>query len=276
LLALAVVFGVGLGLYLKLGAPDQPDQPLLARKQAAPEQMDTMAAIARVEAHLAANPGDGRGFEVLAPIYMQIGRYAQAAEAFAQAGRLLGATPERAAAEAEAHMMAGQGRMVPQARAAIARALALDPAMPQARFYAGLAAEEDGDAARAADIWTRLLADAPPGAPWAGTVRGKLETLGVAPPPPAGPSGEAAAAIASLPAAERLVAVRGMVEGLAARLAADGRDLEGWLRLLRSYVALGEPAKAVAALADARRAMANDEAGRARLSATARELGLEN
>jgi cytochrome c-type biogenesis protein CcmH len=280
LLALLIVFGVGLGVYLRIGAPHLPDQPLLARRTAPLEQMDTMAAIARVEAHLAANPDDGRGHEVLAPIYMQIGRYEQAANAFAQASRLLGATPQRAAAEAEAHMMAAQGRMVPQARAAIARALALDPSMPQARFYEGLAAEEDGDKARAADLWSRLLADAPPGAPWATTVRAKLEGLGATPPAPpaprAGPAGEAAAAIASLPPAERMAAVRGMVDGLATRLAADGRDLEGWLRLLRSYVTLGERAKAVEALADARRAMSDDPAGRERLAAAARELGLEN
>lgn len=274
LLALALVFGVGLGLYLKIGSPEMPDQPLLARQQAPPERMDMMAAVARVEAHLAANPQDGRGHDVLAPIYMQLGRYADAARALAQASRLLGATAEREAMQAEAHMLAGQGRMTPEAREAVARALAIEPALPQARFYAGMAAEEDGDKARAGEIWSRLLADAPPGAPWASAVRERLERIGVAP-APAQPGGEAAAAIAGLAPAERMAAIRGMVDGLATRLAADGRDLEGWLRLMRSYVTLGEPARAVAALEDARRAIA-DPAGREKLAALARELGLES
>jgi len=45
--------------------------------------------------------------------------------------------------------------------------------------------------------------------------------------------------------------IRGMVEGLAARLADDPRDLEGWLRLIRSYRVLGEREQAEAALAKA-------------------------
>ena len=114
--------------------------------------MDMMAAVAVVGAHLAAKPRDGGGHDVLAPIYMQLGRYADAARALAQASRLLGATAEREAMQAEAHMLAGQGRMTPEAREAVARALAIEPALPQARFYAGMAAEEDGDKARAGEI----------------------------------------------------------------------------------------------------------------------------
>jgi cytochrome c-type biogenesis protein CcmH len=277
LLTLALVFGGGLGLYLYIGSPALRDQPLTARRQAPPEQMDVMAAVAKIEAHLVANPMDGRGYDVVAPVYMQLGRYEEAARALARANRLLGATPEREAAQAEAHMMAGQGKMTPEARQAIARALALQPDFAQGRFYVGLAAEEDGDMALARDTWTKLLAAAPPGAPWADVVRGRLARLG-APAPDAmiaPPSGEAAAAIASMPAPERLTAVRGMVDGLAARLEQDGRDAEGWLRLVRAYVVLNEGEKAAAALAAARRALAEDSGAMERLSALARQLGLE-
>jgi cytochrome c-type biogenesis protein CcmH len=277
LLSLALIFGGGLGLYFYTGSPALRDQPLIARRQAPPERMDIMAALAKIEAHLVANPSDGRGYDVVAPVYMQLGRYEEAARALAQANRLLGATPEREAGQAEAHMMAGQGKMTPEARQAIARALALQPDFAQGRFYVGLAAEEDGDLARARDIWSKLLADAPPGAPWADVVRGRLAKLGA----PASasmmapPSGEAAAAIANMPAPERLTAVRGMVDGLAARLAQDGRDAEGWLRLVRAYVVLNEGEKAAAALAAARRALAEDSGAMERLSALARQLGLE-
>jgi cytochrome c-type biogenesis protein CcmH len=47
-------------------------------------------------------------------------------------------------------------------------------------------------------------------------------------------------------------AVRGMVEGLAARLAQSPDDPEGWVRLVRAYTVLGETAKRDAALATAR------------------------
>jgi cytochrome c-type biogenesis protein CcmH len=282
LVSLALIFATGLGLYLHIGSPALRDQPLTARRQAPPEQMDVMAAVAKIEAHLAANPNDGRGYDVVAPVYMQVGRYADAARALAQANKLLGATPEREAAQAEAHMMAGQGKMIPEARQAIARALALQPDFAQARFYVGLAAEEDGNLAQAREVWTKLLADAQPGAPWADVVRGRLSRLGAAPPGPstAGaltgpPSGDAAAAISSMPEADRSAAIRGMVDGLAARLASDGRDAEGWLRLVRAYVVLNEGGKAKGALADARRALAGDVSAIERLAALAKQLGLE-
>jgi cytochrome c-type biogenesis protein CcmH len=79
-------------------------------------------------------------------------------------------------------------------------------------------------------------------------------------------------ALPDQPLAPRLAAVRGnrsvdtliaqiqgMVERLSERLHRDGgADVEGWLRLVRSYMVLGEPDKAHAAIVDARRALAGD------------------
>ena len=67
--------------------------------------------------------------------------------------------------------------------------------------------------------------------------------------------------------------IRGMVDGLAARLAANPRDLDGWLMLARSYRVLGETDKAQAALQSASTVFA-DDAGRQRIDAAAAELGL--
>ena len=52
--------------------------------------------------------------------------------------------------------------------------------------------------------------------------------------------------------------IRGMVARLADRLKQDGNDVEGWLRLLRAYMVLGERDKAQAAAGDARKALASD------------------
>jgi cytochrome c-type biogenesis protein CcmH len=49
-----------------------------------------------------------------------------------------------------------------------------------------------------------------------------------------------------------------MVERLAVRLRQDGSDIDGWLRLLRAYMVLGERDKAKAAAADARTALARE------------------
>ena len=68
---------------------------------------------------------------------------------------------------------------------------------------------------------------------------------------------------------------RGMVERLAARLAENGSDVEGWLRLVRSYLALGETDKARAAATDARRALADDADKLRRLDNGVKALGVE-
>ena len=263
---------VSLGLYERIGAPDLPDRPLAARL-AAPDPDDMPAAIARVESHLAAHPEDGRGFALIAPIYMRLGRYADAAHAYGRVLATLGESADRRAALGEALVQGADGTVTPDAKAAFAQALADDPKLPQARFYLGLAADQDGDTLQARVQWAALLATAAPDAPWLPMVQARLAALdGVSAGAPAGP---AAAAIASLPAGERLQAIRGMVDGLASRLQQDGRDPDGWLKLVRAYTVLGDKSRAATALADARRTLASDAASLARLDGLARELGLE-
>jgi cytochrome c-type biogenesis protein CcmH len=172
-----------------------------------------------------------------------------------------------------------------QARHQFEAASAKDPALPLARFYLGLAAAQDGDAARARDIWEALLKDAPAGAPWIATVRQQLVALSSEPSqagetdgaPPAGPAANPALAakIQSMSGAAQSSAIQGMVDNLAARLAQNGQDVEGWLRLVRAYSVLHEEDKAKSALNDARRNLAGDPTATARIEALARELGIE-
>lgn len=272
-LAIGAIAVAGVGLYGFLGAPGYPDQPLLARRNAPPAQMDIMAAVAKIEAHLARNADDGRGYEVIAPVYSRLGRYADAAKAWGETIRLMGESPERYTLMGEALAFANGGKVTPDAMKAFERALVIAPEFPQARFYLGLAAEQAGDKNKAVEIWSSLLADEP-GVSWEPVVRERLERLGVTP-PPAAASGDSAAAIASMPAAEREAAIRGMVDALAARLASEGNDPAGWLRLVRAYTVMKQPEKAKEALASARRALAGDAAALKQIDGLARELGLE-
>lgn len=50
---------------------------------------------------------------------------------------------------------------------------------------------------------------------------------------------------------QRQAMIEGMVDSLAIRLEADPSDIDGWLRLSRSYDVLGRPEDATAALAEA-------------------------
>ncbi len=69
--------------------------------------------------------------------------------------------------------------------------------------------------------------------------------------------------------------IRGMVARLAERLKQDGSDLDGWIRLVRSYVVLGERDKAIAAVDEARRAVGGDAAKRQRFDDFVKTLGLD-
>ena len=115
--------------------------------------------VAKVEEHLAAHPEDGRGWDVIAPVYLRLGRADDAARAFQNAIRLLGSTAERQTGLGEAILSAEGGIVTADARTAFEAAQRLDPAAPGPRFFLALAAEQEGEAAAAADA----LADAPRG-----------------------------------------------------------------------------------------------------------------
>ena len=153
----------------------------------------------------------------------------------------------------EALAGAADGVVSADAKAAFERAVKLDAKDVKARFFLGLAAEQDGKRADAARIWGELLVSAPAGAPWVDLVRESLTRVGgpagaTAP----GPKAEDVAAASQLAPQQRDQMIRGMVDRLAARLREDGSDVEGWLRLVRAYMVLGER-DARAAASDARR-----------------------
>jgi cytochrome c-type biogenesis protein CcmH len=263
---------LALSLYATIGHPYVPDAPLAARLDASPARMDLAAAIAKIEAHLAQHPNDGRGYEVLAPVYLRMGRAGEAVNAARTALRLLGETPARQTLYGEALVAAASGVVTPEAEQSFEAAKAKDPSAAEPRFFLGLAAEQQGDKTRARDIWGTLAAEAPHDAPWAQALRERLAALGAG---TEATQDGLAAKIEALPEAGRMNAIRGMVDGLAARLAQNGQDLEGWLRLVRSYTVLHEPGKARSALIDAKRSLAGDPSAISRIEALARELGLE-
>ena len=280
LAALVLLPAVAVALYVTLGSPDLPAAPLAGRAQAPSASQSVASLVSQVEAHIERNPDDGRGWEVLAPVYLRLGRYDDAVKARARALALNGETADRQAAN---------GIVTAEARQAFDRALALDPQLLKAKFYLGLAAEQDGKREEAASIWRAMLANAPADAPWIESVREALARIGapaVAPEQktgaaPAvssaqpGPSADDMAAAATLTPQQRQEMVSGMVSRLADRLKTDGSDVEGWLRLMRAYVVLGERDRAIAATVDARRALAGDVDKLRRVDELAKGLGID-
>ncbi|HEY1735121.1 MAG TPA: c-type cytochrome biogenesis protein CcmI, partial [Methylovirgula sp.] len=172
--ALIVIPVLSIGLYAVLGHPSWPDQPLSARLDVPPEKLNLAAAIAKVEVHLLHDPNDGRGYEVLIPAYLNVGRFDDAAHAADMAVQLLGATPERKTIYGETLVFAAHGVVTETARKLFAEAASANPPDLKAMYFVGLAAAQDGDKKAATAEWQALLAKLPKGEPLANDVQSRL------------------------------------------------------------------------------------------------------
>ncbi len=260
------------GLYGLQGSPGLPGNPAAERPppaaadSATTPQMDDMAGLVdRLAEKLRQNPADAKGWTLLARSLSTLERHDEAAKAYARAAALL---PDDAGVRAqygEALTAANQGRIGAAARLAFAEALKRNAAEPRARFYMGLAALQAGDRAGALAQWRALAADSRPDDQWMPMLRERIAGLAEAEPPPPprppadrGPSQEDVAAAQLMSPQDRMAMIRGMVAGLAERLAEQPDDADGWARLARSYRVLGENQKAHDALARLARLRPND------------------
>lgn len=271
-LALVGLPAVAIGVYLPLGSPQLPDFPLAARSNA-PDAQPVDGLVAQVEQHLEKNPTDGRGWTVLAPVLLRLGRYEDAVRAFRNSITYGGENAHRRADLGEAIAAAAGGVVTAEAKVEFERALALDADEVKARYFLGLAAEQDGRKADAASMWRAMLDKAAPDAPWRPLVQESLARVG-GPVAPALPN-QTMAAAQNMNEADRDTMIRSMVERLATRLKQNGDDVDGWLRLVRAYLVMGDREKAKSALADARQAVAKDAERLRQLNDGLKNLGLD-
>ncbi len=284
LAVIATVPVVALAIYLSIGSPTLPDRPIAGRQvddarrivRANPEVEQL---VAQVEARLRQQPEDGRGWEVLGPVYLRLQRFEDARIAFSRAISLLGETPQRLTGLGESAIKASGGTVTDEAREAFEKVAKAEPARVEARFWLALAREQRGELAAAAEEYRAILATAPADAPWRGVVGERLAATvaagkSVESGAGRGPSESDVAGAAGMSPEARQQMIAGMVDGLHKRLKANGNDVEGWQKLLRAYAVLGDLDKARAALAEARHALANDKSGLGAIEALARDMGL--
>lgn len=284
---------IGLAGYLEIGSPGTPDAPLEARIENPGDDVDLL--VAKVERHLATNPEDGNGWNVLAPVYFRIGRLPDAELAYRNAIRILGPDAERMNGLGETLVLRNDGIVTDDAQMAFQAAVKLEPNNPRADFYLALALEQSGRRAEALAAFQNIAKASPPTAPWMPLVNQHIaaNSAGVPlanPPAPAAPDVAAQApnpAAPGNPTAEdvanaqamsegdRNEMIRGMVASLDARLKEDPNNFEGWMRLVRSYAMLKDKERAEAALQDGLKAFPAAGAEGQQLIAMARELGLD-
>lgn len=230
---LVAIAALALGLYAILGSPDLPAQPLSERTDLAAQSMDIATAIARIEDQLAANPDDVRGWTVIAPAYVELGRFSDAANAYRRILALSGPTVELRTDLAEALLLAAEGAGSDEAMDLLRAAADSDPDHARSRLYLASELTRMGDYAAAAEFWQAAIDLSQGNEPWLAAARQGLAV--------AQNDGVDAAA------QQQAEMIAGMVSGLAERLEAEGGSVEQWTQLLRSYLVLGDLDNAQAA-----------------------------
>nr|WP_306265760.1 c-type cytochrome biogenesis protein CcmI [Pararhizobium sp. IMCC3301] len=275
--AFVVVPVIAALMYVTLGSPELNDQPLQARvqnQQQNSDQSQILGLVERVETHLAANPDDDQGWEVVAPVYQRMGRYDDAVRAFENIIRLRGDTEPRLSDLGEAIVLSQEGVVTQRAEKLFQRGIALDATAIRPRFFLAMGLTQESKFQQAAQAWEALLEEATPQSAWA---PGALDQLNMARSqlglPPAEPS-NSAASIMSLSQQEQQEMISTMVAGLAAKLEEEPGNLADWLRLIRSYVVLERPDDAVEALRKAETQFASDQRAMTELNDMAGSLGL--
>jgi cytochrome c-type biogenesis protein CcmH len=267
--------------------------------------------IQRLVKRLDENPNSPDGWRMLGWAYFSQDRFADSAAAYAKAIEQNPTAGALKTARGEALVRAANGVVPDEALTLFNEGIKADAKDPRARFFLGLKKEQSGDKAAALEDWITILNEASPTDTWVGDLRQRTESLAselkvdiskrvtaAAAPPPAAPesggildklqppTGDAAPVADKGPTAadvakaqemapqDQNAMIRGMVDGLEARLEKSPRDAEGWIKLMRSRKVLGDADAAKAALGKALAAFADAPEEKSRISAAAKELGV--
>jgi cytochrome c-type biogenesis protein CcmH len=169
-LAIAVPL-IALLLYAAVGTPRAlaPESAPGATPGVTAQQIEGM--VVRLAARLESNPEDTTGWVMLGRSYAALGRFSDAAAAYANAVKRLPPDAQLLADYAEVVAMAQNQRFEGEPVRLIALALEADPNNLKALALAGTAAFEKEDFKSAVTHWQKLLEAAPPNAYLSASVR---------------------------------------------------------------------------------------------------------
>ncbi len=288
LILVLAVSGGAFGLYLQLGSIGTRDLPLQTRiamaedtrlnritqseaesrlpppdtNVADPAHLDLMQ---KLRTALETRPDDLQGHILLAGNEAGLGNFGAAHKAQRRVLDLKGddAVANDFANYADLLALAANGYISPQAESAILQTLTMDPNNGSGRYYLGLMQAQIGRPDLALSIWSKLLQDSLPNAPWVPPIRAQIEFTAaeagvryeLAPLAP-GPDAEAVSAAQDMSAQDRDAMIRGMVEQLSARLADEGGSAQEWARLIGALGVLGDTERARAIWGEAQNVFA--------------------
>jgi cytochrome c-type biogenesis protein CcmH len=300
--AVMAVAGVGVAVYRGQTRESPVVAPPASTESQAPSVDDV---IAKLEAKLKDNPEDAEGWRMLGWSYFQTERYAEAATALKKATTLDPEHAETFSFLGESLVLASneEGKIPADAQAAFGKALKLDPKDARARYFKAVSMDLGGNHKAAIAAWFDLLKDTPSDAPYADDIREVIRNVGTkykidvekrlaeaqfAAPAAGmvtdgaqkaaagipGPSSSEIKAASGLPKGQQEAMIRGMVDGLEAKLVQNPNNADGWIMLMRSRMQLGESAKAGKALQDGLAQFRNDVATSRKLREAAATLAI--
>ncbi len=227
------------------------------------------------------NPDDAGGWTLLGRSYSLIGKHVKAVEALEKAVALKPEDPDLMATYGEALVTVSKGVIDEKSKNVFLDVIKLSPDQPVAKLNLALVEFHEGKVKEAYNTWLKLAKEAPPKAPYLKNLQSKLdlaaEKLGIEPPsilpatPPAPtlqsmkPNLPSALSIKdvkpsnNMPSDEQSVFIRSMVQRLADKMEKNPDDMEGWMKLAKSYTVLGEKEKALKSYQNALRLSPNDK-----------------
>lgn len=276
---------VGLGLvatiagavwvYSLIGAPGYPDLPMQERismiedardnrpsQELAEEQVperpaqdpdpERLALVEQLRTVMERRPDDSEGLTLLAANEAMLGNFRAAHRAQSRLITLLDGdvTGRHYIDLAEMMIFSAGGYVSPEAEQALRIGLEMQPRDGTGRYYAGEMYAQQGRPDLALPIWSQLLSDSRPEAPWVAPIRQQIADVAfaagvdldpalLATAAPRGPTAADMAAMQGMDAADQQAMIETMVEGLSDRLATEGGTPQDWAQLITAYGVLG-------------------------------------
>ncbi|PJE27075.1 cytochrome c-type biogenesis protein CcmH [Pseudooceanicola antarcticus] len=276
------------GLPTQAEAEANPGEMIFSPPEASAEFAELMQ---KLRSAVEERPEDIRGLRLLARNEAALGNFTEAARAQARVLELAGgaASGQDHADYADMLILAAGGRISAEAAQTLQVALHKDPRNGIATYYSGLLMARTGRPDIAFRLWDGLLRSSPEDAPWTPLIRAQIDQVAdlagetsysqppVATPPAAtapGPSAEDIEAAGALSDEDRQQMIRGMVDGLADRLAREGGTAEEWARLIAALGVLGESDRAGAIYVESQQVFAGDAAALGLLASAAEQAGV--
>ena len=295
--AMAIAAG-GVGLYLALGNPSLPDQPLVARKAEVLQQRaaagDVRAQVALLVEKTKENPKNFEDWWTLGRAYMMINNPTEAAGALKHAVELSDDNPGVLVAYAEAITVANGNKVNTAARIAFEQVRKSRPKDPRARYYLALAKAQSQDFQGALDDWMALKKDSAPEAPWMKLVRRDITNMArflkvdlktllpdatekeLAKAGPASNGNAPAETESAETKPAETVDPKVRIAELEESLKTEPKDYKGWIELATLRAKAGENEKAKLAIENARVRYGAAPFILQKLDETARDLGLDH